>query len=170
MDIRLLGPVRVLDRGRTLLRARRRERLLLGLLALESGRSIPVNRLIELLWSGEPPKRPRETLQVYVSRLRTQLAGVDGRPGLRITHHGDGYLLHAEPETVDVHRFLAKYAAAADIADPVARSDELLAALKMWEGPLLADAADEGLRARLGGRFESARQAAVELRVEADLQ
>lgn len=170
MDIRVLGPVRVLDGGRTMLRVRRRERLLLGLLALESGRAISVSRLIALLWDDEAPKRPRETLQVYVSRLRSQLAGVDGRPGLEITHHGDGYLLQAEPETVDAHRFLAKYAAAADVTDPTERSSDLRTALEMWDGPLLADAADDALRARLGGSLEEARLAALELRVEADLQ
>src|SRR6266508_4576505 len=58
---------------------RRGERCLLGLLLLEAGRVLPVDRLAALLWDDEPPDHARATLQTHVSRLRARLD--PGRPG-----------------------------------------------------------------------------------------
>ncbi|MGH8793015.1 MAG: BTAD domain-containing putative transcriptional regulator, partial [Stackebrandtia sp.] len=167
----MLGPVRVVadeNEGDRLRGAavRRRERLLLGLLALEVGRPVGVERLTSRLWDGEPPQSPKQPLQVAVSRLRSVLTA----GGMDVERRGDSYLLAAEPERVDAHRFLAEVAAARTESQPRRRGDLLRAALDRWQGPLLADAADDLLRSRLGGRLMEARQAAVESRVEADLE
>lgn len=169
MEVRVLGPVRVLDRGRLMLRARRRERLLLGLLALEPGRPVASDRLERLLWAGDAPANPRAALQVSVSRLRTQLAGVDGRPGLTIQRDGAGYVLPIAPEKVDAHRFRVAVTAARSIEHPRTRARRLREALALWSGPLLADVADDRLRRRLGTGLEEFRLAALELRVTAEL-
>ena len=59
MDFGVLGPLAAVHGGRTVdLGSRRRERCLLGLLLLEPGRAISIDRLIDLLWEGEPPPTP----------------------------------------------------------------------------------------------------------------
>src|SRR6478752_3765165 len=45
----------------------------LVVLALSAGSAVPVSRLVELVWGGEPPRTAEKTLQSYVVRLRTGL-------------------------------------------------------------------------------------------------
>ncbi|MGH8794293.1 MAG: BTAD domain-containing putative transcriptional regulator, partial [Stackebrandtia sp.] len=165
-----MGPVRVLHRGRSVLHARRRERLLLGLLALEANRPVSVGRLEQLLWDGNAPQKPREALQVYASRLRAQLKAVGGGSEVWIDYEGDGYVLRVDPGRVDARRFVAQVAAARSVSDAGRRAQRLREALALWEGPLLADAAGEELRWRVGESLEETRLAAVESRVEAELE
>ena len=47
-----------------------RQRALLALLLIESGRPIAADRLAEELWSGRPTKGSATTLRAYVSKLR----------------------------------------------------------------------------------------------------
>lgn len=161
----MLGAVQVISKGRPALRARRRERLLLGLLALEANRSLSVARLEQLLWTGGAPRNPRQAIQVYISRLRAQL----GEDPIRLTHQGDGYALRVDPDFVDAHRFVKQVAAARSLRDPTQRAERLGEALAMWRGLLLEDAADDDLRERIGRELEETRLSAVEMRVEAEL-
>ncbi|WP_169313924.1 AfsR/SARP family transcriptional regulator [Stackebrandtia nassauensis] len=165
----MLGTVQVISNGQPILRARRRERLLLGLLALEANRSITTSRLEQLLWDGDAPKNPRQVIRVYISRLRTQLEAADSSL-VELAHEGTGYVLHIAPERVDALRFEAEVAAARAVPDPHERGRCLAAALALWRGPLLDGAADELLRDRIGQRLHEQRLAAEELRVEAELE
>jgi DNA-binding SARP family transcriptional activator len=65
----------------------RKARMLLKLLAVERPRTVPVERITEVLWAGAPPARPAENIATFVSRLRRAL-GTDvihgGRPGYRL--------------------------------------------------------------------------------------
>ena len=54
-EILVLGPVEVRHGGRTLVFSRQQERFILGVLALEVGRPVATDRLIDLLWGDEPP-------------------------------------------------------------------------------------------------------------------
>src|SRR5436309_1885735 len=89
MEFRLLGPVEAYRQGRPVDLGRRRERCLLCLLLLETGRTVPVERLLDLLWDGSPPETGRGQLRVNVSRLRSRLDAA--RTGVRITARGGGY-------------------------------------------------------------------------------
>ncbi|MFD6904695.1 BTAD domain-containing putative transcriptional regulator [Streptomyces sp. NPDC060077] len=112
-----------------------RLRALLTVLALRSGRTVPVAVLVDEVWDGDPPDDATGALQALVGRLRRVLgadavASVDG-----------GYRLTAAPDDVDLHRFerLAGEGlrALAD-GDPAKAAVVLDDALALWRGPVLA--------------------------------
>ncbi|MEV5414003.1 AfsR/SARP family transcriptional regulator [Thermopolyspora sp. NPDC052614] len=126
----------------------------LAALLLEEGRSVPVERLLHLLWE-DPPGSARKDLRLHIARLRAQL----GKLGLRdrlVTLRGGGgeggYRLVARGEEVDavVFRRLASQglaelrAGAADAAET-----SLTTALSLWQGPIGQDCtASQRLKAR----------------------
>ncbi|MDX8033184.1 BTAD domain-containing putative transcriptional regulator [Lentzea sp. BCCO 10_0856] len=99
---------------------------ILAVLAVECGRIVPVERLIDLIWGEEPPPQARKSLQVHISSLR--------RAGLPVEHRAAGYVLNTEPENVDLHLFRKLVAAAGDEADLKVKADGLNAALQLWRG------------------------------------
>ncbi|MEU6074204.1 BTAD domain-containing putative transcriptional regulator [Micromonospora sp. NPDC047074] len=171
MEFRVLGSVEATSAGTPVdLGFRRQQRLLLGLLLLEAGRTVPVDRLTELVWEHAPPASARGTLQALVSRLRACLRHPDdpappGPDGPEILHTGAGYLLRVDPRSVDVHRFT-------DLVDQARKADderrvELFdRALALWRGDPLADVAPAGVRDRLGAGLRELRWTAVEDRLE----
>lgn len=159
-----MGTVEVDVAGRPIALGRRQERYLLGLLLLEPNRAVPVDRLVELLWT-DPGPGASATLRTYCARLRTSL-----RPtGASLRRAGSGYLVEVDPLTVDLHRFTKEVTAAAQLPDPRHRADALASALALWRGPLLAGVADEALRARVATTFEETHARAVEQWAEAEL-
>ena len=165
MDFYLLGPFDARVEGRRIAMGRRQERRLLGLLLLEPGRVVPLHRLLDLLWDGEPPARARAAVHTYVARLRSRLAP----HGVALVTQGEGYVAEVAPERVDAHRFAALVADARASADPLTRAALFTAALSLWRGPLLADSASDALRERVGTRLRELRLTAVEGRAEANL-
>ncbi len=135
MRFRLLGPVEIEAQGRLLPIARRRERCLLAVLLLKRGRTVPVERLCELLWEGDPPEHARRSLHSHVARLRGLLT--DGAAGVRLTGGSAGYTLYVEPYLVDVHLFRQLVAQAREATDTAARISLLGEALRLWRGPAL---------------------------------
>lgn len=123
---------------------------MLATLALEAGRAVSNEDLVEELWSGHAIGNARNALQATATRLRRAIA-----PALRLRGTSllrgvnNGYLLEVSPEHVDGNRFLALTAqGAAQLHAQPARSLELLqSALNLWRGPALLDAGD-GLRVR----------------------
>jgi len=88
----------------------RRARILLALLAVESGRLVPVERIVETLWPTEPPRRPVANVATMVSRLRATFDAhliVGGRHGYRV---GDGVGIDfntAQDLMASAHTYLA---------------------------------------------------------------
>jgi len=171
VEFLLLGPMEAYHNGVPVDLGRRRgERCLLGLLLLEAGRVLPVDRLAALLWDDEPPDHARATLQTHVSRLRARLdPGRQGRYGVRLVSRGDGYLVETDPDRVDVHRFRRLVDAARRLPEPVDRAAGLRRALALWRGAPLADVASERLRDRVCSGLMEERLAALETCVEAEL-
>jgi DNA-binding SARP family transcriptional activator len=147
-----------------------KRRAILAVLLLDLGQPVSVERLIDLVWGDEPPPAARRTVIVHVSRIRASLraAGVP-ESAARLVTAGRGYALEASPDCVDLHRFHALRAAAANVADAAERSALLSSALALWRGPALDDLED-GVRDRLGAGLAALRLAALEDRLEADLE
>lgn len=167
MEIRVLGPVQAWADGDEIDLGPRKRRHLLALLALELGRLVPLDRLVDLLWGTDPPAGARRVIFAHISRLRHTLAEAGAeRYGVEIATVDPGYALHADPDRVDVHRFHRLVRLAAQAEAPKQRADTLRTALELWRGDPL-----EGidLRDLAVGGLEDARLAAVEDRVEADL-
>ncbi|HTK45711.1 MAG TPA: BTAD domain-containing putative transcriptional regulator [Patescibacteria group bacterium] len=168
VDFRVLGPVEARRDDVALPLGGPRQRTLLALLLLESGRPVTVDRLIHELWAGEPGNGAETTLRSYVSRLRTALGAASA---IRAT--AAGYALDAAPELVDARRFetLVREADAALSRRNPRRARELLAdALLLWRGRPYGDMATEGALRVEAERLEELRQHAAERRVEADLE
>jgi DNA-binding SARP family transcriptional activator len=165
VDFRLLGPVEAHHDGRRIGLGRRKERCLLGLLLLDAGRHVSIDRLVDLLWTEDPPSGARAAVHTSVARLRSRLAPY----GVRLAGGGGGYTVEIDPTCVDVHRFTEQVAAAEELAGPAERADALREALGLWRGPLLADVADDRVRARVGTVLEERRLLAAERLAEAEL-
>src|SRR3954452_17083681 len=96
-----------------------KQRGVFALMALNAGRVVPLDRLMDELWSEEPPSRATLSLQSYVARLRrvlSALPAVEGAPP-RILTRPPGWVLTLDPEQVDVTRFCRLIALAGDGGD-----------------------------------------------------
>ena len=166
MEYRILGPleVRAGDRQVELRGARQRE--LLAVLLLHPNEIVSSDRLIEELWSGDPPPTAAKINQNSVSQLRRLL-----EPDVLVTR-SPGYLLRVEPGELDAERFEKMVEAArAELAAGAAAEagERLSAALALWRGPALADVGDASFARVEAARLEELRLAATEDRIEADL-
>ncbi|MGH3016433.1 MAG: AfsR/SARP family transcriptional regulator, partial [Gaiellaceae bacterium] len=140
-------------------------RALLASLALEAGRVVSVDRLVEALWPGDPPETAAHAVQVYVSQLRKALGPV-------LTTRAPGYELELAPEHIDVHRFVRlaqEGRAALTGGDPVAAEGAMRLALALWRGPALADFVYEPFAQNEIARLEELRTVVLEERIDADL-
>ena len=155
MEYALLGPLEVRSDGRTIAVGRGKQRALLAVLALNAGRVVPAERLIDELWGDEPPATATTALQVYVSRLRKSLG--EGA----IETREPGYLVLGE---VDVRSFESLVSKARQ-SEPARAAELLSEALGLWRGAPLADC---GLPLE-AARLEEQHVAAKEQRIEADL-
>ena len=167
MQVRLLGPLEVSDGERTLPLGRGKPRDLLAVLALERGRVVSTDRLIDALWGERPPPTAAKALQVHVRALR----GVVGAD--RIVTRAPGYALRLADGELDVARFeaLVDAARAARAAGDAAAAAELLGeALGLWRGPPLADVAYASFAHDEAMRLEELRVAATEERLGAELE
>jgi DNA-binding SARP family transcriptional activator len=173
MDFRILGPLEVLDDGRTVTVAGAKPRALLAFLLLHANETLTADRLIDELWGERPPAGAAKNLQMQVSRLRKALAGDGGSgPGLIETRER-GYKLAIDPEQLDAYRFerLVAEGRAELAADrPESAASALEHALALWHGAPLADLAYEPFAQPEIARLADLRVAALEHLIEAKLQ
>jgi YVTN family beta-propeller protein len=166
LEFRMLGPLEVVQDGRSLPLGAPRQRTLLAILLLHRREVVSSERLIDELWGEHPPATAPKTLQGYISHLRKVL-GAD----VLVTRNG-GYMLAAAPEAVDLERLEALAAQARErLADgDAAAARELLdSALALWRGEPLADLAYESFAQPEIARAEDERLAALEDRIDVDL-
>ena len=140
VEVRLLGPVEVLASGRVVEPGPVQQRTVLAALAVDAGRLVPLEVLIDRVWGDAPPPSVRSGIYSHMARLRRMLVPAGGllrRPG--------GYLLDVPPEAVDLHRFRTLSQAAR--AGPAPDAGKLGAALDLWRGPALAGLAGDWVAA-----------------------
>jgi DNA-binding SARP family transcriptional activator len=169
VEFRLLGPLEVVDDGRSIYVGRRRERSLLGVLLLQGNVAVPVERLLELLWEQDPPATARASLHTHIARLRACLNRGGGPSEVRLVGGDAGYRIEVDRRLVDAHRFRALVDQARTQADPAVRAVLLREALALWRGPILADDASDRLRDRVGAPLTELRLTATELLVDSEL-
>ncbi len=162
LEFRILGPLEVLDDGRSVGLGGQKQRALLALLLLDAGRVVSVDRIVDALWGERPPRTAPTSLQNFVSHLRKAL-GADV-----VVTRPPGYLLRIGPEQLDLDRFRMLVDAAK--RSPVQeRAPKLRQALTLWRGPPLADFALDDFAQPEIGRLEELRVSALEERIEAEL-
>lgn len=148
----MLGPLEVLEEGRSIPLPGPKARAVLALLLLDANRVVPLDRLVDGLWEEAPPETATKTLQVYVSQLRKAL-GPD-----RIQTHARGYSVAAAADELDATRF-----------EKLAGEGRFEEALAVWRGPALADFREERFARDAAARLEELRLGAEEGRIEAAL-
>jgi DNA-binding SARP family transcriptional activator/tetratricopeptide (TPR) repeat protein len=128
----LLGDVEARIGGRLVDLGHARQRCVLAVLLVEVNRAVSPEQLLDRVWAHRPPQRVRNVLSGYLSRLRQALAAADE---VRIERRPDGYVLTADPTSIDLHRFraLVAQARAAGASDDAA-APLLDQALRLWRG------------------------------------
>ena len=101
MRFGILGPLEVADEGgRGLVLGGRTQRSVLAILLLHANEVVARDRLIEAVWSEQPPASAATSLHAHLSRLRRAL-GEDRR----IVTAGGGYLIRVADGELDRDRF-----------------------------------------------------------------
>jgi DNA-binding SARP family transcriptional activator/tetratricopeptide (TPR) repeat protein len=124
-EIWLSGSVLIVADGRAVDVGPPQRRAVLAALAVDAGRVVTAETVIDRVWGDNPPELARRSLHAHVARLRRFV---------NVVHRAGGYLLDAE---VDLHRFRRLVEQAGDV--PTAEKAALLrTALTVWRGvPLL---------------------------------
>ncbi|MEE4491960.1 ATP-binding protein [Streptomyces sp. BE230] len=160
----ILGTTQALrDDGTAVALGGARLRALLAVLALRTGRTVPVAVLVDEVWDGEPPADAPGALQALVGRLRRILGHA------AVASADNGYRLAAEPDSVDLYRFerlAGEGARALAAGDPAKALSVLDDALGLWRGPALADLPD---RHAVAARWTARRLGARRTRFDAAL-
>jgi predicted ATPase/DNA-binding SARP family transcriptional activator len=145
-----------------------RRRALLAALLLHPGTSLPVERLVSMLWSDLPPPTASTMVHGAAAAIRRVLEPYE--PHMLVTRDG-GYVLEVPPERVDAARFeRALEAGRRLLASSPQRASSLLAeALAEWRGPALAGVEEPFARAA-AARLEELRLQCYELHADAELR
>jgi DNA-binding SARP family transcriptional activator len=171
VDIRLLGPVEVWAAGASLDMGPPQQRAVLAALAVDAGRPVFRDTLLDRIWSGRAPDGAASALYAHINRIRRALAALGtGEEPVRLARRSSGYALEVDPQEVDLHRFRRLALAARDRHRP---DDErvamLRAALDLWRGEPLADLPGEW-PARMRDSWEEERLDAAVAWAQAELR
>ncbi|MGM1064949.1 BTAD domain-containing putative transcriptional regulator [Saccharothrix sp. Mg75] len=132
VEFRLFGGVGAWVDGTRLDLGHARQRGVLAALLVDVNRPVPPDRLVERVWGGRPPLRAGGVLRTYLSRLRKVLGTTAA-----LSHRDGGYVLDADPDDVDLHRFRRLVARARGLDDgPALRA--LDSALALCRSDVLA--------------------------------
>ncbi|CCH17024.1 AfsR/SARP family transcriptional regulator [Micromonospora lupini] len=168
--LQIMGPLRVWRGGNEVVAGPRQQRRLLAVLLAREGRPTSTDDLLDLLWGPETPASAVNVIHKYVAALRRLLEpDLPARAaGSYLLRHGDGYLLAAGPETLDLVAFRRDVAAAKVSLRqdrPVDALEHYLAALGRCHGRsadgLVDSAVAAALLAGIDGEFFDATIAAA---------
>jgi SARP family transcriptional regulator, regulator of embCAB operon len=141
---------------------------LLALLVVRANRIVPVDTLVDELWSETPPRTAVSSVRTHVYHLRTSVRDI----GERLVTEPSGYVLKIDPGRIDSEVFArrvrhAKELLAGERLEEASRT--LRAALALWRGQPLASVDTGPVLARHAVQLREARLNALQLRIEADM-
>jgi DNA-binding SARP family transcriptional activator/tetratricopeptide (TPR) repeat protein len=169
----ILGPIELCDGERRMAVSGRRQQALLALLLLNANRALSNDQLIDALWGGLRPAGALKRLQAAILRLRRTL-DLDGRQDESVLRTvTGGYLLAVRPGELDAEVFQTRVedaGRAREAGDAVRAREGLREALGLWHGPALTALAYEDFAQPEIRRLEELRLAALEARVDCELQ
>ncbi len=174
----LLGPVEIIRDGQPCTPGAAKQRALVAVLLLHANELVPVERLIDELWGVRPPRSALAALHGYVTAVRRALVPAnDAAPAIRQRHpvlrtKSAGYVLHVEPEQLDVAQFRAlARCGRAGLAQGTCEEagGHFQRALALWRGPALADLTRNGALKHYALRLEEERLAVLQARIGVDI-
>lgn len=174
VDLRVLGPLEVRVGGERLALGGRKQRVVLAMLVLEAGRVVSADRIVDAVWGDVAAERSTGTLHVYLSNLRRALEPAARALGVKdlIATERPGYVLHVDPELVDLTRFeraVRDARRAAEREDHGVASARFHEAMGLWGGTPLGDLADDEFAQGIVARLDGLRVSALEGLFAADL-
>ncbi len=99
MEFGILGPLEIREADRVRPLTGSKQRALLALLLIHANEVVSTERLLDELWSTEPPGSGSTALQVRVSQLRKTL----GAGGRHVVTQAPGYVLRIGREQLDLY-------------------------------------------------------------------
>ncbi|MFF3822029.1 BTAD domain-containing putative transcriptional regulator [Streptomyces bluensis] len=149
MQFRVLGPLEVSDKGKTLPIQGSKQRAVLGHLLLNANRVVSVSALMDVLWPlGDTPNSARKILHNAVWGLRGVLAASEGTAcEASLVTRPPGYVLQVALTNVDLFEFrrlAGEGQGQLAAGSPEAAAGTLRQALGLWRGDVLADLVEEG--------------------------
>jgi predicted ATPase/DNA-binding SARP family transcriptional activator len=167
VPLRLLGPLEVVDpTGAPVDIGSPRHRETLAALAVDAGRVVSTDTLIDRVWGELDRGGTLANLQAVVSRLRARLR--DAGVPVEIVTVPPGYRLEAPPGAIDAERLADGIERARAAASPAEGAALLDSALSWWRGEPLADVPQAFARLE-ALRLDGLRLTAEELAADLDL-
>lgn len=175
--ISVLGPLQLSINGIDATPTAPKQRQALALMALNEGQVVTSANFVDELWSENPPRSAKTTLQTYILHLRKLISREFKNESLvareiLLTKQG-GYLLRLPMAPFDFRRFSSlstEGRIALGQGEPHRGAHLLGEALKLWRGPALVDVPiGSVLEPKVRG-LQAQQQIAMESRIEADLQ
>lgn len=166
MDVRVLGPLEIIDRGQPVRLSATKLRLL-AVLSCRACEVVSTDQLMAALCSGHTGEMSKKALHVQVHRLRRAL---DDRAA--ITYRPPGYVLTLAPGELDMHRFeelVEQGRRALATGDNLRASRLLRQAMALWRGQAFAGLHDVALVHEEAARLAELRVAATQDRIDAEL-
>ncbi|ONI91938.1 hypothetical protein ALI22I_06720 [Saccharothrix sp. ALI-22-I] len=170
MTVHVLGPVEITKHGTPVPVRRRKQRLLIALLATRANKLVPLSRIIDVLWEHDVPKAARNQVHVHVAAVRRALTASDGDPAA-VETCPTGYMLRSPAADVDLVRFDNAVAGgeSALATGHLTEADRLFrTALATWRGTPL-DGLDGRFAHAEAARLEERRLLVVEHRLDVGL-
>jgi predicted ATPase/DNA-binding SARP family transcriptional activator len=166
VEVRLFGELEVVQAGVPVPVRGAKQRALLALLALQRGKPVSSDRLIDHLWGDGEAAKPANALQAQVAQLRRSLGSA-----AIVTSEG-GYALGVGPGDVDVVRFEQLVATGRRLVEEgevALASTTLGEALALRRGEPLAEFAYAGFADVERAHLDELTLVAIEARAGADL-
>ena len=171
MEFRTLGPIELWSAGQPHDLGSARLRCALAVLLLAPRTIVPAETLIGRLWDTQPPPKARESLSVYIARLRVSLRQAVGDQ-VQLIGRTRGYVLQVDPDAIDVHQFRRLRRQADSLAasgDHAGAAELLREADGLWHGQALTGIRGDWVE-RMRDSLEEERRAALLERVECELE
>ncbi|MFQ6328324.1 BTAD domain-containing putative transcriptional regulator [Nocardia sp. CWNU-33] len=172
LDVRVLGPVRLLVGGEPVAVGGPKPRALLAALTVNRRRAVASAALADMVWNEDPPDSYAASLQVFVSNIRKALrnSGVD--PATVLRTESSGYRLEIAEEACDLGRFEAARdagARCAEVGDHTGAAQLFGTALREWSGRALADLAGLQFADGFATAMDEERLQAAAARIDAEI-
>ncbi|MDJ0497503.1 MAG: BTAD domain-containing putative transcriptional regulator, partial [Acidimicrobiia bacterium] len=167
VDVRLLGPLEVMDAaGQLLTLPGTRPRGVLAFLALRSSDVVATDAIVEALWGDQAIAKPEAALHTTINRLRAAVGEdvIATEPG--------GYRLGLPTGNSDLSRFrtyVRRGRQLQTLGHPTQACESFRQGLAQWRGPALTDLRQFEFAERAARELEEERLAAVEALMDAML-
>ncbi|WP_169314301.1 AfsR/SARP family transcriptional regulator [Streptomyces piniterrae] len=170
MFFRILGSLEACVDDEPLPLRRNRQLTILALLLVNANKATSIERLVEAVWHGHPPRTAAAQIQTCVWSLRKTLVAAGAHSGL-IETKPSGYTLHLDGEQIDTMVFdrLVRQARATAGHDAALAVSLYRQALRIFRGPVLPEINSPAVQAA-AAQWEERRLTVLEDCIEGELK